>query len=195
MKKNIAENMPKEWRELGERLVADCRVFKVKAKTFLHPDGRKSEFFINESNDWVQCAALTKNENGDNCIVMVNQYRFGSKKISLELPGGVIDGKESPVAAAVRELAEETGYVGENAKLIASFSPNPAIQNNLAHFVMIDRCRKSSSTNWDENEELNTLLVPISQLDSLVREGKIFHAIAINAIYFLQKNLSEKNIF
>ncbi len=180
----------KDWKYKGERLVADCRVFKVKAKTFAHPDGRSGEFFVNESPDWVQTAALIRDgKSGKIKTVLVEQFRFGTQRTSWEFPGGIMEKGETPLESAARELLEETGYAGKKAKLAASYSPNPAIQNNFAHFVIIDGCEKIAGVNWDENEELKIKIVDVEKLDSMVKSGKIYHSIAINSVYFLQKYL------
>ena len=180
------------WKCTNEKLVADCRVFKVKTKTFVHPDGRSGDFYINECTDWVQVAPIIKCDDGSIKTILVNQFRFGANKTSWEFSGGVMDKGETPIQTAKRELAEETGYTGKRAKLIASYSPNPAIQNNLAHFVVIEDCKKTTELNWDENEEIETKLVDINKLDSMVKSGKIFHSMAINSLYFLQKYLQSQ---
>ena len=177
----------KNWKLVKEEPYADCRVFKVLKKTFVHPDGRSGQFYVNDSNDWVQCAALVRDARGTLCTVLVNQFRFGVQKKSWEFPGGVVENGENPVEAAKRELAEETGYVGENAELVARYSPNPAIQSNSAFFVVIDNCRKSASLHWDENEEIETKIVPVSELDGMISRGEIYHSIAISSAYFLKR--------
>ena len=101
----------REWKLEGEKLIADCRVFKVKLRTFVHPDGRRGDFYVNESADWVQVAPIIRDEkSGKICTVLVKQFRFGIQKMSWEFSGGIVENGESPAKAAARELLEETGY-------------------------------------------------------------------------------------
>ena len=134
-------------------------------------------------------AAVLEN---DRHQILLSSRRLADGRIMWEFPGGKIEAGERAAQAAKRELAEETGYTGKRAKLIASYSPNPAIQNNLAHFVVIEDCKKTAELNWDENEEIETKLVDVNKLDSMVKNGKIFHSMAINSLYFLQKYLQSQ---
>lgn len=179
--------LPKPWKKSAQELAADCKVFKVFKERFAHPDGREGDFFVCKSNNWVQTAAIT--ESGK--ILLVNQFRFGAEKFSWEFSGGIIEDGEDPVAAALRELEEETGYVAGSAELAAEFSPNPAIQNNKAYVVIAKGCKKQKSTSWDANEEIQTMEVAPEELDKMIDCGKIHHSIAINGVYFLQKHLSK----
>ena len=57
--------------------------------------------------------------------------------------------------------------------------------------AVIENCKKTSALHWDENEEIETRLVPVDELDAMVERGEIYHAIAIDSIYFLQKYLNK----
>ena len=190
-KTSASSNVPSEWECVSQTNHADCKIFRILKKEFRHPDGRHGDFYIQEINDWIQVAAFV-NDGGKKKIVMVNQFRFGEQKRSWEFAGGVIDKGESPLEAAKRELWEETGYTGKRAKVIACFSPNPAIMNNKSYVVVIEDCKKTDTTHWDDNEEIQTKLVDVNRLDGMVASGKIYHSIAISSLYFIKKYLANK---
>src|SRR6201996_7621465 len=71
------------------------------------PDGRIVDtYYVLEYPNWVNAVAITE----EGKVLMVRQYRHAAGIVSLEIPGGVIDGDEAPEAAMRRELLEETGY-------------------------------------------------------------------------------------
>ncbi|CAG1772951.1 partial ADP-ribose pyrophosphatase, partial [uncultured bacterium] len=113
------------WPSISEAQVTDCRIFKVRRVVRRSPrTGAEHDFFVLDAPDWVNVIALTP----DRELVMVEQYRHGTQSVDLEIPGGVMDSHDvSPVATGVRELREETGYVGEAARLLGQVRPNPAI--------------------------------------------------------------------
>lgn len=131
-----------------------------------------------DAADWVVAVAITPTDE----IVLVRQYRFGSETMSLELPGGIIDAGESPIDAAQRELIEETGFIGTHARLLGSTHPNPAIQRNRNHIVLIENVRCERPSAWDEHEELEVLVWPIEEALAAARDGRITHALMLNAL-------------
>ena len=99
--------------------------------------------------DWVNVIALTP----DDLLVLVEQYRHGTNTVELEIPGGMVDrGDASPVVAGVRELREETGYEGENARILGKIFPNPAIQSNTCFTVLVENCRPKHALEFDHGE-------------------------------------------
>src|SRR4030043_2150070 len=119
--------MIKPWKCIRSNTPQSFRVFSVRTDRAVSPrTGNEHDFHIIESRDWINIIPVTK----DNQVVMVKQYRHGSREVTLEIPGGLVDPGDTPEKAAARELLEETGYQAEELMKIGSVNPNPALFNN-----------------------------------------------------------------
>jgi ADP-ribose pyrophosphatase len=156
-------------------IVADHGVFRVDRLTY---PTLKSEIFVFNVPDW--CNVLAETENGE--LVMIWQHRFGTDRLSLEIPGGVIDEGEEPLAAARRELREETGYEADSFELVSVVEPNPALQNNKCWTFLARNARLAGETSFDELEDLELALVPREQLAQLIDGGTVTHALVVVAL-------------
>jgi ADP-ribose pyrophosphatase len=174
----------KPWKKVGSKLLGDFRIFKLRSDICVHPQtGKEHDFFVLDSVNWVNVIAVTP----DQKLVMVRQYRFGSQTVELEIPGGMMDpGETDPVATAVRELREETGYAGEHARLLATIHSNPAILANKTFTVLIENCRRQHATEFDHAEDLATELIPVADIPKLVADEKIGHSLVVVALYHFE---------
>jgi ADP-ribose pyrophosphatase len=173
---------PDSWPRISSDAIADCRIFKVREDLCeRETDGKQSTFFVIECPDWVNVIALTPEKE----VVLVEQYRYGTEEILLEIPGGVIDNEEHPAVAAKRELLEETGYSAGKWVFLGKSLPNPAMQNNTVHHYLALDCEKTAETDFDEHESLVTKLVPLSDIAGLVHTGKISPSQVVAAFYYL----------
>ncbi len=128
--------------------------------------------------DWVNVIALTP----DHRLVLVNQFRYGIDEFSVEIPGGVIDAGEDCIAAGIRELREETGYVGTGARLLGSVHPNPAMQSNRCHLVLVENARLEAGLDWDPDEEMEVAVKPVDEVYAMAYAGRITHAMVLDAL-------------
>jgi ADP-ribose diphosphatase len=173
--------MIKPWTHVKSTPLGNYRIFTLRSDQKISPrTGEPHDFFILDCVDWVNVIALTP----DSQLVMVEQYRHGSNTVELEIPGGIMDAQDgSPVGTAIRELKEETGYEGENARLIGQVFSNPAILTNKTFTVLVENCVLRYSAQLDGGEDLMTRLVPVTEMRSLVKAGKIQHSLVAVALY------------
>lgn len=183
---------PSRWEILNDRLLHDCRVWELRERRYRHPKtGKEGDFFYLDSKDWVLVVARTRA--GE--LILIRQFRWGADELSWELPGGIIDPGEDPVTAGLRELREETGYSALSGRLIGHARPNPAILNNHCHIVFVDGVeRGATATDWDEHEEIEVRPLPESTVLAWVKDCRIGHALALNALlfYFLDQETDLK---
>jgi ADP-ribose pyrophosphatase len=178
-----APSGPSRWEKLGEATQAKTRVFEVRSARYRHPvRGAEREFFVVHAPDWVNVLALTP----DYRIVLVRQFRFGVDAFSLEIPGGVMEAGEDPVAAGLRELREETGFTGRGARLLGSVHPNPAIQSNRCHLVFVAEAARTEGLEWDADEEIEISTLPVDEVLALARSGAITHGLVLNALLLFE---------
>lgn len=174
----------KPWKFISSKLLNKFRIFSVRSDIRLSPrTGREHDLFVIECTNWCNVIAITP----DQKIVMVEQYRPGSDTVELEIPGGMIDAEDgSPVAAGVRELREETGYEGRDARLLGEIFPNPAIMNNTCYTIIVEDCRCIHPLELDAGEDMATRLVPVADIPKLVAENKIGHSLVAVALYYFE---------
>jgi len=186
----MSMGLPSKWKVIDDHMHADCRIFEVhKRKMLRESDQTEGDFYVIDTNDWVNVLAVTSNKE----IILVRQFRYGTEQYSLEPPGGVVEKGEDPILAGQRELLEETGYSGKNPKIIGNVFPNAAIMSNQCHFLMISDAEKTNDVSFDPHEELQTSKVPISDLIELIKTRQISHSIGVNAIFHLLIEMGDQN--
>ena len=169
----------KKWSRSATERVATYPVFGVEKHKIHDGEGKpRRDVFTFACSDWCNVIARTAADE----IVMIWQYRFGTDELSLEIPGGVIDPGEEPIAAARRELREETGYGARSLTHLSTVAANPAIQGNRCHTFIADGAAPEGSTAFDDLEECELCLVPEAAIPGLLDDGTLSHALVVSAL-------------
>ena len=142
-------------------------------------NGVEKTFYFLDFPDWVNIIAITP----DHELLLIKQLRYGTGQEELEIPGGVIESGEDPVTAGRRELLEECGYSGRNARIIGRVCPNPAIQKNSCYTILVEEAQRTAEPKPDEMEDIKTILRPRKAVLDAFRNGTldISHGLVLNA--------------
>ncbi len=167
------------WRRLASSYGEDLMLFQVRFDLMEHPQSQDQlQRLVLESVDWVNMVAITS----DGELVMVRQHRFGVGYATLETPGGMVDPGEDSLAAARRELAEETGYTGGEWSYLGAVEPNPAFHNHLCHHWLAEGVVRTQAPTPSRGEHIAVEVMSEAAVTAAVRSGELKHALALSAL-------------
>ena len=133
---------------------------------------------IVEHNGAVAIVALTE----DNNIVMERQYRYACGRAILEIPAGKIDkGETDPVAAAVRELREETGYTASEIIHLGDCNPSCAYSEEVIHLYLMRGLTKGERE-LDDDEVIELIEMPFDEVYEMGVRGEIVDSKTLAAL-------------
>jgi ADP-ribose diphosphatase len=168
------------WREVASDVIAEYRVFSVERSRAISPvDGAEHAFYRIQSTSWTQIVPITK----DGQVVLVRQYRHGAGRLTLEIPGGLVDAGEDPREAAMRECLEETGYRARDAVPLGVVSPNPALFANRLYGYLATDVELEGEIKNEGTEQTEVLLVPVRDIADMILSGEIDHALVVATLW------------
>ena len=195
----MIENERLEWEEVSCEHIVNDEWIDFRKSRYRFPDGREFEPYYSYSRrDYVVIVATDEAGN----YICVRQYRHGIKRVTTEFCAGGIercDGKEygirldkdsaeDALAAAKRELMEETGYESDDWKFLLSVPSNATMADNYANIFVAKNCRKVSGQSLDETEFLNVHLHTRKEIDEMIASGEFPQASHILALLLADKN-------
>ena len=168
-----------QWLRKSRKPGPGLPLFDVYLDAMQHPSsGVVLDRLVLSAVDWVNVVALDR---AGRCV-MVRQYRFGTGYVTLETPGGMVDAGEDSLAAARRELLEETGYGEGNWDYLGAVEPNPALHDNLCHHWLVTEVEPVAEPAPGGGEAIEVVHLEPTAIIDAARQGIIRHALALSAL-------------
>lgn len=134
-------------------------------------------------------AIIPVDDNGD--VWCVRQYRYAFESHMLEVPAGKLDEGEEPLACAIRELSEETGFTADHYTFLGELYPSPGYCKEILYLYLATGL-KSGKAHLDEGEFLDVEKHSLSELVDMVMRNELPDAKTAMAIIKAERFLREK---
>jgi ADP-ribose pyrophosphatase len=123
-------------------------------------------------------------------VCLLRNHRFIVNDVLWEIPAGTLEAGEAVEAAAVRELAEETGYQARHWRKVLEFYPSPGILSERTHLFVASELT-AGAMRPEADEQLEPQIVALSQALAWTRDGTIRDAKTLVALLWWQQQKSE----
>jgi ADP-ribose pyrophosphatase len=158
---------------VSSKLAFQGRVFNVFTDTLQEPGGHRHIKDVIRHNGSVVMLAVDERKNpADPDVILERQYRHAAGQFLLELPAGSREPNEAPLAAAKRELIEETGYRARRWTMLLRYFASPGFLGEWMQIYLARDIREGTATP-ELDEQIEVLRMPLSQAMKLIAEGKI----------------------
>ncbi len=175
------------WSECSRELVARCGIFDLYRSRRADAEGREGVFHVLEAPDWVNVVPLVDDPQRGLCFLMVRQHRHGVDLVTTEFPAGLVEPGEEARAAAVRELAEETGHRAGRLTLLGRVAPNPAFMTNWCSTFLAEDLEPAADARPDELERIESRRVPVADLLARAGTGEYVNSFVLVALALYQR--------
>lgn len=162
-------------------------VFSVSTDTVTEPGGVTSTRDVIRHNGSVVILAVDRATNpADPTILIERQYRHAAGQFLLELPAGRIEPGEAPLAAAKRELMEETGFRARKWSRLVRYYASPGFLAETMQVFLAEEI-KAGVAQPEEDEKITLHHIPISELLARIEAGKILDGKTILSTLFFAR--------
>jgi ADP-ribose pyrophosphatase len=181
-------------RVISSRNVFSGPVFRVESQRVQEPDGVQVRRDLVLHHGSIVILAVDENQSGRSRsprVLLERQYRHAAGERLWELPAGSLEPGENKLAAAKRELLEETGYSAQQWQPALFFYVSPGFLNESMQ-VFLARKLKKGKAQPEDDERIATRFFPVAQAVRMATSGKIRDAKTIASLLWLDRKLSRR---
>lgn len=165
------------WSVLARRTLVADRWLTLHAETVRTATGVTLDpFYVIDEHSWACVLPVLP----DGRVVLVEQYRHGAQRVMLELPAGDLEPGEHPAAAALRELAEETGYAAiADPVELGVLWPEPARNRSTGHGFLVRVSPRPRAQATDATEDIAVRVLAVAELLAACDDGRMAHGLQV----------------
>ncbi len=172
------------WKKLASKMIYDNPWITVVEDRVINPGGGQNDYGVVHFKN-VAVAIVPLDGSGNTWLVGQERYALGA--YSWELPMGGAPGDEEPLAAAKRELKEETGLTARRwSQIMRLHTSNSVTDEEGVVFVAGDL--EEGEPDFDEDEDLQIRKLPLSEAVAMVECGEITDAISVAALLLVGRS-------
>jgi len=158
---------------ISSKLAYKGKVFNVYTDTVVEPSGHTNTRDVIRHNGSVVILAVDESVNpADPDVILERQYRHAAGQFLIELPAGRIEPGEAPLAAAKREMIEETGFRAKKWTLLTKYFASPGFLGEWMQ-IYLARDIREGEARPELDEQIEVRRVPLSQVLAMIAENKI----------------------
>jgi ADP-ribose pyrophosphatase len=172
---------------LKSKVAFTGRVFSVTTDTVTEPGGVTSTRDVVQHSGSVIILAVDASVNpADPVILLERQYRHAAGQFLIELPAGRIEPGEAPMAAAKRELIEETGFRARRWSRLVRYYASPGFLAETMQVFLAEDIRPGIAQP-EPDEKIELLQLPLSQVLAMIDKGEILDGKTILSVLKLER--------
>lgn len=178
-----------QWKIVSQKPVFKAELFNVREVVFKDKKGKRKTHHIVERDTTIAVLPLTDQYE----VYLISEYRYMLDRVILGAVAGFVKGRESAIAAAKRELQEETGIISHQLEEIARVEIAASVIKSRMH-IFLAKGLEMGDNKLDEDEEIKVVKMPLELAVEKVMLGEINHAASMIGILMLDKLKRDKKL-
>lgn len=192
--KKSSPRKPTKTKVLSSKVVFNGKVFSVYRDEVIEPSGVKNTREVIRHNGSVVILAVDESRNPyDPDVILERQYRHAAGQFLLELPAGRVEPGEATLAAAKREMIEETGYRAKRWTLLTKYFASPGFLGEWMQIYLAREIRDGKAEP-EADEQIEVIRMPLSEALALASANKIHDGKTLIGLMLFDRLLREKRL-